>query len=160
MGIFGQFGTNVFFQNTEQEIAKMVTSMSGTETVFRQQKNTSFGAHEFRDGVSYNEHQQRKSLIEYNDLSSLSIGECFMFLPEPKVRLSKMKIPKAKVTDKNPGFLQIQDTENNNIPLETQKKPDLVDREDTGTVALEKTENEPVQDKEFDIKIENINNKT
>ena len=158
--IFGQFGTNVFFQNTEQEIAKMVTSMSGTETVFRQQKNTSFGAHEFRDGVSYNEHQQRKSLIEYNDLSSLSIGECFMFLPEPKVRLSKMKIPKAKVTDKNPGFLQIQDTENNNIPLETQKKPDLVDREDTGTLALEKTENEPVQDKEFDIKIENINNKT
>lgn len=157
--IFGQFGTNVFFQNTEQEIAKMVTSMSRTETVFRQQKNTSFGAHEFRDGVSYNKHQQRKSLIEYNDLSSLSIGECFMFLPEPKVRLSKMKIPKAKVTDKNPGFLQIQDTEaNNNFNPETQKTPDLVDREDTGT--LELTENELVQDKEFDIKIENINNKT
>jgi type IV secretory pathway TraG/TraD family ATPase VirD4 len=59
--IFGQFGTTFFFRNSEPSIAKVVSSMCGMETVVRQQKNTSFGANEFRDGVSYNEHQQKNS---------------------------------------------------------------------------------------------------
>ena len=58
--IFGQFGTSFFFRNTEPAIAKMISSMCGSETITRQQKNTSFGANEFRDGVSYNEQQQKK----------------------------------------------------------------------------------------------------
>jgi len=80
--------------------------MCGTETITRQQKNTSFGANEFRDGVSYNEHQQRQSIVELNDLASLGVGECYALLPEPKVRLSKLQTPEDKETDKNEGFQQ------------------------------------------------------
>ena len=40
--IFGQFGTTFFFRNTETSIGKLFSSMSGTETITRQQKNTSF----------------------------------------------------------------------------------------------------------------------
>ena len=64
--IFGQFGTCFFFRNTEPAIAKMFSSMCGSETITRQQKNTSFGANDFRDGVSYQETEKKKELVEYN----------------------------------------------------------------------------------------------
>ena len=80
--------------------------MAGRETIYRQQKNTSFGAHEFRDGVSYSEQQQHKDLIEYSDLASLAVGECFALMPEPQVRVVKLEIPEAKLTNKNEGFVQ------------------------------------------------------
>jgi len=104
--LFGQFGTNFFFRNSEPAIAATISSMAGTETLIRQQKNTSYGAHEFRDGVSYSEHQQQKKLIEYSDLASLAIGECFALMPEPQARIVKLKIPEAKLANKNEGFMQ------------------------------------------------------
>lgn len=103
--IFGQFGTLFFFRNTEPSIAKMVSSMCGTETITRQQKNTSFGANEFRDGVSYNEQQQKKALIEVDDLAALSTGQCYVLLPEPKVRLAKIRTKEVLVPTKQPGFI-------------------------------------------------------
>ena len=56
--ILGQFGTSFFFNNKEPAITKMISSICGIETITRQQKNTSYGANEFRDGVSYSEHQE------------------------------------------------------------------------------------------------------
>ena len=79
--------------------------MCGTETVTRQQKNTSFGANTFRDGVSYNEQQQKKALVEIDDLASLSIGECYALLPEPTVRVARLQTPEAKIYTKHPGFI-------------------------------------------------------
>lgn len=104
--IFGQFGTSFFFRNTEPAIAKLFSDMYGTETLTRQQKNTSFGANTFRDGVSYSEHQQKQAVVELNDLASLQVGECFTLLPEPEVRLSKIQTPEDKAKDKNSGFIQ------------------------------------------------------
>lgn len=104
--IFGQFGTTFFFRNSEPSIAKVVSSMCCMETVVRQQKNTSFGANEFRDGVSYNEQQQKKPLISIDDLANLGVGECFTILPEAKVRLSKIKTPESKVKEINEGFVE------------------------------------------------------
>ncbi len=103
--IFGQFGTSFFFRSTEPSIAKMVSSMCGTETITRQQKNTSFGANEFRDGVSYNEQEQKKALIEADDLASLSAGQCYVLLPEPKVRLAKINTKEVTIPTKQPGFI-------------------------------------------------------
>ena len=102
--IFGQFGTSFFFRNNEASIAQMISSMCGMETITKQQENTSFGANEYRDGVSYNEHQQRKRLVEYSDLAGLATGECYVLLPEPEVRLSKMQTPEVILQDKHPGF--------------------------------------------------------
>ena len=104
--IFGQFGTCFFFRNTEPAIARMFSSMCGTETITRQQKNTSFGANDFRDGVSYQETEKKKELVEYNQLASLAVGECYTLLPEPKVRLSKIQIPRDKGGDITQGFIQ------------------------------------------------------
>ena len=104
--IFGQFGTRFFFRNTENLIARQVSESSGMETITRQQKNTSFGANEFRDGVSYNEHQQKKPLIETSDLSSLATGSCYVFLPEPEVRIAKINVPHNKINNKHSGFIQ------------------------------------------------------
>lgn len=85
--------------------------MSGRETMIRQQKNTSFGAHEYRDGVSYSEHAKEKDIIEHDDLVNLSVGECFVFLPKPEVRLAKVEIPQAKKDDRNHGFIQAEQKE-------------------------------------------------
>jgi type IV conjugative transfer system coupling protein TraD len=110
--IFGQFGTSFFFRNTEPAIAKLFSDMCGTETVTRQQKNTSFGANTFRDGVSYSEHQQKQAIVELNDLAALSVGQCYALLPEPEVRLSKIQTPEDKAKDKNQGFVQKQEASN------------------------------------------------
>ena len=107
--IFGQFGTSFFFRNTENIIARQVSAMSGMETITRQQKNTSFGANEFRDGISYSEHQQKKLLIEPSDLSSLATGECYVFLPEPEVRIAKIQIPHTNAPNKNHSFVARND---------------------------------------------------
>ena len=104
--IFGQFGTSFFFRNTEPAIAKLFSDMCGTETLTRQQKNTSFGANTFRDGVSYSEHQQKQAIVELNDLAALNVGQCYALLPEPEVRLSKIQTPEDKAKDKNQGFVQ------------------------------------------------------
>ena len=104
--IFGQFGTLCFFRNQEESIVRMISNMCGTETITRQQKNTSFGANEFRDGVSYNEQQTKKQLVTQNDISSLAVGEFYMLLPEPEVRLVKVQTPRSTVLAKNEGFVQ------------------------------------------------------
>jgi len=123
--IFGQFGTNFFFRNNEPAIAKTVSSICGRETIYRQQKNTSFGAHEFRDGVSYSEQQQQKDLVEYSDLAGLAVGECFVLLPEPQVRVAKLQVPEVKLPNKNAGFMQ---SENLTTELQTQdSKQDIAD---------------------------------
>jgi type IV conjugative transfer system coupling protein TraD len=136
--IFGQFGTSFFFRNTEPAIAKMVSSMCGQQTIIRQQKNTSFGANEFRDGVSYTEQQQKKHLVEPEDLASLAVGECYVLLPEPAVRLAKVQTEEAKIKEKNEGFSPVKEpnllkTETDKIAQEI-KQPESSDKEDTGGI--------------------------
>ena len=52
------------------------------------------------------ETEKKKELVEYNQLASLAVGECYTLLPEPKVRLSKMQIPQDKGRDITEGFIQ------------------------------------------------------
>lgn len=91
--IFGQFGTSFFFRNNEESATRMISNLCGTKTLYKQQKNTSFGANEYRDGISYNEQEKQQKLVDGSDLSNLAVGECYALLPEPKVRLSKIQVP-------------------------------------------------------------------
>ena len=142
--IFGQFGTSFFFQNKEPEIAKMVSSICGTETIYRQQKNTSFGAHEFRDGVSYSEQQQQKDLVEYSDLANLKPGECFALLPDPSVRMARLQTPEAKVEDRNAGFIQSvtfpSPNEQSNLIKEHQETVGIIEETEGEEVSVESGE--------------------
>ncbi|WPY01582.1 Type IV secretion-system coupling protein DNA-binding domain (plasmid) [Candidatus Trichorickettsia mobilis] len=109
--LFALFKTKFAFQSDDPMMGKLYSSICGSETVTRQQKNTSFGANTFRDGISYNEQQQEKPLVKLDDFASLGIGECYTLLPIPEVRLSKMQTPEAKRKDKNPGFVEAKELE-------------------------------------------------
>ena len=106
----------------------MISSMCGTEIISRHQKSTSFGANTFRDGVSYNEHQQKKTLIEASDLASLAVGECYtLFSDIAGVRLSKIQVPKIYLVNKNKGFIQRKETEQQHIQQSKAYSPCNVD---------------------------------
>lgn len=104
--IFGQFATKFVFRTDEPSATKIITDIFGELEYRHQQKNTSFGANELRDGISYTEQQKARSLITTDMLASLADLECFVGLPEPKVRIARIKVPLVKVADKNPGFIQ------------------------------------------------------
>lgn len=104
--IFGQFGTMFFFHNKEALIGKMISEICGTETMTKQQKNTSFGVNSYRDGQSYTEQEKCKYLVEYSDLVKLTTGECYVILPSTNVRLVKIKAPLYKVEDISESFIQ------------------------------------------------------
>ncbi|WP_425361220.1 type IV secretion system DNA-binding domain-containing protein [Candidatus Tisiphia endosymbiont of Ceraclea dissimilis] len=113
--IFGQFATKFLFRSDEPATAKIITEIFGQLEYATSQKNTSFGAHEFRDGVSYTEGTKRKALITTNDLATLADLECFVSLPEPKARIARIKVPIASdVPLKHPGFVAANRATNNN----------------------------------------------
>ena len=109
--LFGLFKTKFAFQSDDPMMGKLYSEIFGSETVTRQQKNTSFGANTHRDGVSYNEHRLEKPLVKLDDFASLKRGECYTLLPLPQVRLSKMQTPIVKRKDKHPGFIEATDLE-------------------------------------------------
>ena len=41
--------------------------------------------------------------LEYSDLASLAVGECFALMPEPQARIVKLKIPEAKLANLSYG---------------------------------------------------------
>jgi len=109
--LFGLFKTKFAFQSDDPMMGRLYSSICGSETITRQQKNTSFGANTHRDGVSYNEQQQEKPLVKLDDFASLKTGECYTLLPIAEVRLSKMQTPIVKKKDKHPGFIEAQNLE-------------------------------------------------
>lgn len=109
--LFALFKTKFAFQSDDPMMGKLYSSICGSETITRQQKNTSFGANTHRDGISYNEQQQEKPLVKLDDFASLKTGECYTLLPVPEVRLSKMQTPIAKIKDKHLGFIEAADLE-------------------------------------------------
>ena len=103
--IFGQFGTSFFFRNQEHAICKMISELSGTEVTTTSNKSTSFGANQLRDGISYNEYERKKPLLEADNISGLSTGECYVLLPESSTRIAKTILPLANNKDMQEGFI-------------------------------------------------------
>jgi len=107
--IFGQFATKFIFRNDEPSMAKLVGDIFGHMEYVTQQKNTSYGANEIRDGISYTEQERKKLLITSNDLATLENLECFVGLPEPAVRIARIKLPPVKFhLESNVGFVQVE----------------------------------------------------
>jgi hypothetical protein len=95
------------FRSTDPSTARLITDIFGTTYYASQQKNTSYGAHEHRDGVSYTEQEKRKSLITTNDIASLKDLECFVGLPDPQVRITKLQLAPAQLERKNKGYVPL-----------------------------------------------------
>lgn len=107
--LIGLFKSKFAFQSDDPRMGEMYSKLCGTTTVISQQKNTSFGANEFRDGVSYNEKTASAPLVSYEEFGKLNVGECYTLLPLSKVRLSRMQVPRAHVADKNAWFDEAED---------------------------------------------------
>jgi len=105
--LFDQFATKFMFRSTDPSTARLITDIFGNVEYASQQKNTSYGAHEHRDGVSYTEQEKRKSLITTNDIASLKDLECFVGLPDPQVRLTKLSLAPAQLERKNKGYIPL-----------------------------------------------------
>ncbi len=106
--IFGQFATKFLFRSDEPATAKIITEIFGQLEYATSQKNTSYGANEYRDGISYTEQTKHKALITTDHLATLADLECFVGLPEPKARIARIKVPLAVDAPlKHPGFIEI-----------------------------------------------------
>lgn len=95
------------FRSTDPSTARLITDIFGNIEYASQQKNTSYGAHEHRDGVSYTEREKRKSLITTNDIANLKDLECFVGLPDPQVRITKLQLSPTKVARNNKGYVPL-----------------------------------------------------
>ena len=109
--LIGLFKTKFAFQSDDPRMGELYSKLCGTTTIISQQKNTSFGANEFRDGVSYNEKKANSPLVSYEEFGKLNVGECYTLLPLSSVRLSRMQVPRAQVADKNLWFDEAEEKE-------------------------------------------------
>lgn len=107
--IFGQFATKFIFRCNEPNLAKLMSDMFGSIEYSKQQKNTSYGAHEHRDGISYTEQEKKKPLLAINKFIELNDLECFVGLPDPKIKLTRLQLkPVKNVPIVHQGFIELK----------------------------------------------------
>lgn len=112
--LIGLFKTKFAFASDDPNMGELYSKLCGRKTTISQQKNTSFGANEFRDGVSYNERVEQSPLVPYEDFAKLNTGECYVILPEISARIAKIQTPEATIKDKNDWFAELtEDTPKN-----------------------------------------------
>jgi len=104
--MLSQFNTNIIFRITEAAEAQLIAKRIGEIEYLTHQKNTSYGAHEFRDGISYTEQEKKQDVVKVNDLHSLRPHQAFVLLPEPDVAISKVSLEIVKRPQNlQPSFL-------------------------------------------------------
>ncbi len=111
--MLGQFNTNIIFKIKDIDEAAIITKRIGEIEYLSHQKNTSYGAHEFRDGISYNEQEKKQDLIKPSDLANLEVHQAYILLPEPAVAISQTKLGIAN----KPKYLQPAFVNNPKIEL-------------------------------------------
>lgn len=89
--MLAQFNTNIIFRSKLDE-AKLIAKQIGEIEYLNYQKNISFGANDFRDGVSYTEQEKRQELVTAIDIESLKEHEAFILLPEAEVAIAKVHL--------------------------------------------------------------------
>ena len=125
--LIGLFKTKFAFSSDDPKMGELYSKLCGRKTTISQQKNTSFGANEFRDGVSYNERSEQSPLVPYEDFAKLNIGECYAILPEISTRVAKIQTPEATTKDKNDWFMELAEDERQ----ESEDQPSLNSTQDT-----------------------------
>jgi len=110
--MLGQFGTNVIFRITQTDEATILAKRIGEIEYMMHQKNVSYGAHEMRDGISYQQIEKIKPLVNIHDLVNLEVFECFLLLPDPQVAISRTKLKLHAATKMlQPAFCPLADTQ-------------------------------------------------
>ena len=87
-----QFNTKFIFRTEDNNFANYICKNFGDVEYTESNENFSYGAHEMRDGVSFSKIEKRRPLVTLSDLSSLAECEAYVSLPEPSVRVAKLKM--------------------------------------------------------------------
>ena len=159
--LLGLFKTKFAFASDDPRIGELYSKLCGAKTTVSQQKNTSFGANEFRDGVSYSEKKETSPLVSYEEFSKLNIGECYLILPLVSTRVARIEVPEAKIKDKNYWFVEILDDQkiSDKLDLKNQNTDSSAINQDIPGDLKELQGGSLAQEKPSDLENNNSNSK-
>lgn len=105
LSMLDQFNTKFIFRTEENNFASYICKNFGEIEYSESNENTSYGAHEMRDGVSFSKVEKRRPLATPSDLAALEDCEAFVKLPEPAVRVARVKMKYTGGTQLKAGFV-------------------------------------------------------
>lgn len=102
--MYDLLNTKYFFRSPSAAVAKFVEEDIGETVRKKFSEQTSFGADQVRDGISFGKDEERVSIVSYTDVQMLEDLECFVTLPGnyPVVRMALKFVKKAKIADALP----------------------------------------------------------
>ena len=103
--ILNQFNSKFIFRTEDNNFANYLCKNFGKIEYKESSENNSYGAHEMRDGVSFTKVEKKKPLVAASDLASLDDCEAFIKLPEPCVRVAKIKMDYQIRTNTGDSFI-------------------------------------------------------
>ena len=102
--MYDLLNTKYFFRSPSAAVAKFVEEDIGETVRKKFSEQTSFGADQVRDGISFGKDEERISIVSYTDVQMLEDLECFVTLPGnyPVVRMSLDFVKKEKIAEALP----------------------------------------------------------
>ncbi|HHQ4545275.1 TPA: type IV conjugative transfer system coupling protein TraD [Aeromonas veronii] len=102
--MYDLLNTKYFFRSPSAAVAKFVEEDIGETVRKKFSEQTSFGADQVRDGISFGKDEERVSIVSYTDVQMLEDLQCFVTLPGdyPVVRMSLKFVKKAKIAEALP----------------------------------------------------------
>ena len=79
--MYDLLNTKYFFRSPSAAVAKFVEEDIGETVRKKFSEQTSFGADQVRDGISFGKDEERVSIVSYTDVQMLEDLECFVTLP-------------------------------------------------------------------------------
>ncbi len=76
--IWDLFNTRFYYRNPSEQVAKFASSDIGHQRIKVTRESTSYGANEFRDGVSLSTAEERRPVVYQEDLMCLPDLQCYM----------------------------------------------------------------------------------
>lgn len=102
--IYDLLNTKYFFRSPSASVAKFVEEDIGETVRKKFSEQTSFGADQVRDGISFGKDEERISIVSYTDVQMLEDLECFVTIPGnyPVVRMKLNFVKKKKIAESLP----------------------------------------------------------
>ncbi|WP_254803802.1 type IV secretion system DNA-binding domain-containing protein, partial [Aeromonas salmonicida] len=102
--MYDLLNTKYFFRSPSASVAKFVEEDIGETVRKKFSEQTSFGADQVRDGISFGKDEERVNIVSYTDIQMLDNLDCFVTLPGnfPVVRMTLKFVKKEKIAESLP----------------------------------------------------------
>ena len=87
-----QFNTKIVFRTDDKNFVNYICTIFGEIEYTKSNESLSYGAHEMRDGVSFNSSERKELLIKPYDLGSLKDMEALVKLPDHTCKAVKIQM--------------------------------------------------------------------